>query len=228
MINLPKIKNKQLLEESLTHRSYLNEVKIKISSNERMEFLGDSILSFIVSDYLFNKYPEFDEGKLTNLRSLLVNTKMLAGLAKECDMGSLLRLSKGEEESGGRNNPSLLADTFEAFLGALFLDQGIEAVDKFINLIVIPRADEFIQKNLLKDPKSRLQEHVQSKKQTSPMYKVIEEEGPAHAKTFKIGVYVNDKLLGTGTGRSKQEAEEQAAQDALSTINQLSLEQKIK
>lgn len=218
MTKLPKIKNSKILEDALTHRSYLNEVKEKTPSNERMEFLGDSILSFVVSDYLFNKYPDFNEGKLTNLRSLLVNTKMLAGLAKECDLGSLLRLSKGEEESGGRNNPSLLADTFEAFIGALFLDQGIEAAEEFINLTVIPKADEFIQKNLLKDPKSRLQEYVQSKRQTSPLYRVTEEEGPAHAKTFTIGVYVDEKLLGKGTGHSKQEAEESAAQDALRSI----------
>lgn len=215
MTKLPSIKNKKLLEEALTHRSYLNEVKEKISSNERLEFLGDSILSFIVSDYLFNNYPEFNEGKLTNLRSLLVNTKMLADMAKECNLGQMLRLSKGEEESGGRNNPSLLADTFEAFIGALFLDRGIEEVQKFINLTVIPRADEFIQKNLLKDPKSRLQELVQAKKQTSPLYKVIEEEGPAHSKTFTVGVYVGEKLYGTGTGHSKQTAEENAALSAL-------------
>lgn len=215
MINLPKIKNKKLLEEALTHRSYLNEIKQKISSNERLEFLGDSILSFIVSDHLFTNYPIFNEGKLTNLRSLLVNTKMLADMARECNLGSLLRLSKGEEESGGRNNQSLLADTFEAFIGALFLDQGIEEVRKFINQTVIPRADEFIQKNLLKDPKSRLQELVQSKKQASPIYKVMEEEGPAHARKFTVGAYIEDELLGLGKGKSKQDAEENAAEKAL-------------
>ena len=215
MTKLPVIKNKKLSEEALTHRSYLNEVKEKVPSNERLEFLGDSILSFIVSDYLFNKYPEFNEGKLTNLRSLLVNTKILADMARECNLGSLLRLSKGEEESGGRNNPSLLADTFEAFIGALFLDKGIETVQEFINQTVIPRADEFIQKNLLKDPKSRLQEHIQSKKQGSPIYKVVEEEGPAHAKTFTVEVYAEEKLMGKGTGHSKQTAEENAASDAL-------------
>lgn len=219
MTKLPLIKNKKLLEEALTHRSYLNEVKEKIPSNERLEFLGDSILSFIVSDYLFNNYPEFNEGKLTNLRSLLVNMKMLADMARECNLGQMLRLSKGEEESGGRSNPSLLADTFEAFIGALFLDTGIKEVQKFVNLTVIPRADEFIQKNLLKDPKSRLQELVQAKKQTSPLYKVIEEKGPAHSKTFTVGVFVNEKLLGTGTGHSKQTAEENAALSALEKIN---------
>lgn len=218
MTKLPQIKDKKLLEEALTHRSFLNESREKISSNERLEFLGDSILSFIVSTYLFKEYPDFNEGKLTNLRSLLVNTKMLAALAKECDLGSKLRLSKGEEESGGRNNPSLLADSFEAFIGALFLDQGIEAVKKFINSTVIPEAKDFLENNSLKDPKSKLQEYVQSKKKGSPIYKVLTEEGPAHARKFTIGVYVDDVLFGQGEGKSKQTAEEAAAQTALSKI----------
>lgn len=218
MINLPKIKNKKLLEEAFTHRSYLNESKEKIDSNERLEFLGDSILSFIVSDHLFRNYPVFNEGKLTNLRSLLVNTKMLADMAKECGLGSLLRLSKGEEESGGRENPSLLADSFESYLGALFLDQGIEEVKKFLNETIIPKADEFIKNNMLKDPKSLLQEYVQSKKQSSPLYKVLEEEGPAHSRTFRVGVFVNEKSLGQGSGKSKQEAEENAARKALEAL----------
>jgi ribonuclease III len=218
MNKLPEIKNKKLLEEALTHRSFLNEVKEKVPSNERLEFLGDSILSFIVSDYLFSKYPDFNEGKLTNLRSLLVNTKMLAQLAQDCDLGSKLRLSKGEEESGGRNNQSLLADSFEAFLGAIFLDQGVEEVKKFIYMTVIPQADEFIKTNAFKDPKSKLQEYVQSKKQGSPHYKVTLEEGPAHARKFTVGVFVNEELLGEGSGKSKQEAEEMAASKALSKL----------
>ncbi|MBP9682649.1 MAG: ribonuclease III [Bacteriovorax sp.] len=215
MINLPKINNPKLLEEALTHRSYLNESKIKVSSNERLEFLGDSILSFAVSTYLFKTYPEYNEGKLTNLRSLLVNTKTLAEISKECDLGSRLRLSKGEEESGGRHNQSLLADTFEAYIGALYLDQGTEEAEKFILSSVIPRTEDFIQKNMLKDPKSRLQEFVQSKKQFSPLYKVLAEEGPAHARKFTVGVFVNEELIGEGKGKSKQEAEEQAASIAL-------------
>ncbi len=218
MINLPKIRNKKLLEEALTHRSYLNESREKVPSNERLEFLGDSILSFVVSDYLFSTYPQFNEGKLTNLRSLLVNTRTLALIAKECELGSRLRLSKGEEEGGGRNNQSLLADTFEAFLGALFLDQGIEAVEKFINSAVIPRADDFIKKNMLKDPKSMLQEYIQAKKQNSPLYKVLSEQGPAHARQFRVGAYVGEKLLGEGAGKSKQEAEENAAKSALKSL----------
>lgn len=219
MTNLPKIKNQKLLEEAFTHRSYLNEVKEKTPSNERLEFLGDSILSLVVSEYLFNNYPDFNEGKLTNLRSLLVNTKMLASVAKELDLGSSLRLSKGEEESGGRNNPSLLADSYEAFLGALFMDSGIEEVKKFIYITVIPKADEFIKQNLLKDPKSRLQEYIQSHKKGILQYKVVDEVGPAHSKTFTIGVFINDEKLGEGIGQSKQSAEEIAASNALEKIN---------
>ena len=218
MKNLPTIKNKNLLEEALTHRSYLNEVKEKVPSNERLEFLGDSILSLVVSTHLFTNYPQFNEGKLTNLRSLLVNTKMLAEIAKECELGPKLRLSKGEEESGGRKNQSLLADTFEAYVGALYLDQGIDEVKKFINSTVIPKADEFIQTNMLKDPKSMLQEYVQSQQQGSPNYKVLSEEGPAHARQFTVGVYVSEKLLGQGKGKSKQEAEEKAAGEALKSL----------
>ncbi|MEK9176423.1 MAG: ribonuclease III [Patescibacteria group bacterium] len=219
-MTLPIIKDKKLLEQALTHRSFLNETKEDISSNERLEFLGDSILSFIVSTYLYKEYPEFNEGKLTNLRSLLVNTKILAEIAKEFELGAKLRLSKGEEESGGRNNQSLLADTFEAYIGALYLDQGVTEIKKFIYQSVIPRADAFIQKNLLKDPKSRLQEYVQSKKQTSPLYKVLLEEGPAHARQFSVGVHVGDILVGQGVGRSKQEAEEKAASAALEKLEQ--------
>ncbi len=219
MIQIPKISNEKLLQEALTHRSYLNEVKEKVPSNERLEFLGDSILSFIVSSYLFEKYPDFDEGKLTNLRSLLVNTKMLAILSKDCNLGEKLRLSKGEEESGGRNNQSILADTFEAYLGALFIDQGVEAVKDFIYMAVIPQADAFLEKNMLKDPKSRFQELVQSRKQGSPHYKVTLEEGPAHARKFTVGVFVQDELLGEGKGKSKQEAEEQAAEAALTKLS---------
>lgn len=215
MIKLPEIKNKKLLEEALTHRSYLNESKERVPSNERLEFLGDSVLSLIVSTHLFESYPDFNEGKLTNLRSLLVNTRMLADIAREFNLGEKLRLSRGEEDSGGRNNQSMLADTFEAVLGAIYLDGGIDEAEKFVNSVVLPRAEGFITKDMLKDPKSLLQESVQAKKQSSPQYRVLEETGPAHARNFVVGVYVLDKLLGQGKGKSKQEAEEKAAEAAL-------------
>ena len=219
MLKLPNFKNKKLLDEALTHRSYLNEVKIKLNSNERLEFLGDSVLSLLVSEYLFNKYKNLDEGMLTNLRSLLVNKKNFSEVAKDIGLGAFLKLSKGEEESGGRENPSLLADSFEALVGAIFLDQGMDGVKAFVNPILLPKAEVFMQKNALKDPKSLLQEMVQSKKHDSPHYKVVSEQGPAHAKTFTVGVYVDEKILGEGKGHSKQEAEEKAAEIALEKLN---------
>ena len=216
MKTLPTFKNKDLYEQAFIHRSYLNENKKITESNERLEFLGDSVLSFIVSQYLYKLYANFNEGNLTNLRSLLVNTKTLALTAKKLGFGNLLKLSKGEEESKGRENQSLLADCFEAFIGALFLDQGTDAVEEFLINSLLPNTEVLIKKKSLKDPKSLLQEYVQGQKHNSPVYKVIGEEGPAHAKLFTIGVYVNEELLGTGTGKSKQEAEENAAEAALS------------
>lgn len=219
MNNLPKFNNEHLRQQAFVHRSYLNETKEKLESNERLEFLGDSILSFIISDHLYKTYPQFDEGILTNLRSLVVNTKSLAKTARTLHFGEYLLLSKGEEESRGRENESILANTLEAFIGALFMDQGTKAVSDFLHDVLVPQVEEYVQKKVFKDPKSLLQEYVQSKKQNSPLYKVLNEEGPAHAKQFTIGVYVENELMGEGTGKSKQEAEEQAAEQALEKIN---------
>ena len=214
-MTLPAFKNKQLFEQAFTHRSFLNEAKEKIDSNERLEFLGDSILSFVVSSELFLKYPEFDEGILTNIRSLLVNTKILALKAKELGFGQHLRLSKGEEEAKGRENQSLLADSFESFIGALFLDQGLGAVTDFIAQNLFPKMDEIVKGKQFKDPKSLFQEQTQSLHHSSPVYRVLEETGPSHAKIFTVGVFIKDVLTGKGTGKSKQEAEEMAAKQAL-------------
>lgn len=236
-MNLPKLKNSKLFAEAFTHRSYLNEAKLKIASNERLEFLGDSIISFVISNYLYTKYPNFDEGNLTNLRSLMVNTKSLSDIARKLKMGQLLKLSKGEEESKGRENATLLENSFEAFVGALFLDQGMTSVIKFLDNTLFPKIQDLVDKSstflninsnskqqdlkkvldkkAFKDPKSLFQEKVQAKKQSSPVYRVIEETGPAHAKTFKVGVFVDGKKLGEGSGRSKQIAEESAAKSAL-------------
>lgn len=218
MANIPTIENKQLLEQAFTHRSYLNETRKQMESNERLEFLGDSILSIVVSDYLFKTYPDFDEGMLTNLRALLVNTKSLALIAKELSFGKLLKLSKGEEESRGRENESLLANCFESYVGALYLDQGIDMVRVFLQDVLFPKAEVFVQKNALKDPKSLLQEYIQAQKQSSPLYKVLKEDGPAHAKIFTVGVFVDEQCLGEGSGTSKQKAEEHAAEAALAQI----------
>lgn len=220
MNNLPKFKSQALFEQAFTHRSYLNEAKGEISSNERLEFLGDSILSFLVSEYLYKEYPQYNEGILTNLRSLLVNTKNLGTIARGLGFGNLLKLSKGEHEAQGRENQSLLADSFEAFIGALFLDQGLTSVATFVNETLLSNVKEFVEKKSFKDPKSLLQEYAQAKKMGSPVYKVTKEEGPAHAKTFTVSVYVATKLVGTGLGHSKQEAEENAAKQALENTGQ--------
>lgn len=212
---IPKLKNTKLFEEAFTHRSYLNEAKQKIASNERLEFLGDSIISFTISNYLFSKYPDFNEGDLTNLRSLMVNTKSLSEIARELNMGSLLKLSRGEEESKGRENASLLENSFEAYCGALFLDQGLPAVIKFLENVLFPKILDLVNKKAFKDPKSMLQEKVQALRQGSPQYRVLEETGPAHAKIFKVAVFVDGKKLGEGLGKSKQIAEVSAAKVAL-------------
>ncbi len=219
-MNIPQLKNKQLFEQAFTHRSYLNEAKEKISSNERLEFLGDSIISFVISEHLFNKHPDYNEGILTNMRSLLVNTKSLAELSRELDFGNYLKLSKGEDESKGRQNQSLLADSFEAYVGALFIDSGIDITKDFLIQVFSQKIQILEKERSFKDPKSLLQEFVQSRKQNSPMYKVLREHGPAHSKIFTMGVYISGKLIDQGEGKSKQEAEESAALEALKKLKQ--------
>ncbi|MBI3984624.1 MAG: ribonuclease III [Candidatus Levybacteria bacterium] len=218
MTKLPVFKNKNLFDQAFTHRSFLNETKEDVSSNERLEFLGDSIISFVISKLLFTKYPKYNEGILTNMRSLLVNTKSLADIARELNFGKYLKLSKGEEESKGRQNQSLLADCFEGFIGALFQDSGIEVTQDFIKDVFLTRIEALENERSFKDPKSLLQEYVQSKKQSSPQYKVMSEHGPAHSKTFTMGVFIGNKLFGQGQGKSKQEAEEDAALKALQKL----------
>jgi ribonuclease-3 len=215
---LPTFKNQKLLEQAFIHRSYLNEAKGLRESNERLEFLGDSILSLVVSEYLYKTYPSYDEGILTNLRSLLVNTKSLSIVAKDLGFGQMLKVSKGEAEAGGRENPSLLADCFEAFIGALLLDQGLEAAAKFIHENLLIKTVELIKQRSLKDPKSQLQEFTQAKKKGSPVYTVVLEEGPAHARIFTVEVTVANKKYAQGSGKSKQEAEEEAAKVTLEML----------
>ncbi|MBI4059272.1 ribonuclease III [Candidatus Microgenomates bacterium] len=210
-----KFNNQKLLHLALIHRSYLNE-SAETESNERLEFLGDAVLEFIVSAKLFGQFPGFDEGELTALRSKLVNTASLANLARELHLGEALYISRGEDENGGRNNPTLLADTFEAVIGALFLDQGIGICQKLLDKLLMPQAARDLTN--LKDPKSLLQEIVQRQGNRAPVYKVISEEGPHHAKLFTVSVVINNQSLATGTGKSKKEAQEQAAKIALESI----------
>lgn len=214
-MQIPRFKNQTLFQQAFTHRSYLNEADAPIESNERLEFLGDSILSFVVSSFIYEKYKNFNEGELTNLRSALTNTETLFKIAKALGLGMHLRLSKGEKEGGGRENKTILANTYEAFIGGLFLDQGIEKVREFIYQTLLLHTDQIVLTSGLKDPKSKLQEIIQARHKISPLYKILKEEGPDHSKMYTIGVYLKDKLLATGEGGSKQEAEKIAAANAL-------------
>jgi len=216
-----KFQNRQLFREALTHRSYLNEAKEKdLRSNERLEFLGDAVLSFVISEWLFKHFPNYPEGQLTNLRSNLVKTESLAKIAKKFDLGKFLFLSKGEKEEGGENNPVLLANAFEAIIGAIFLERGVETVKNFIRKHFENLLKKLVSKGEFKDYKSLLQEKIQAETKITPFYRVIKETGPAHAKIFTVGVYLGEKLLAQGVGKSKQAAEEKAAKSALTKIKQ--------
>ena len=207
--------NRQLLKQAFFHRSYLNEDRSVKVSNERLEFLGDAVLSFLTSSFLYKNHPDFPEGILTNIRSGLVKTKTLSTIAQTLRLGELLFLSKGEEESGGRKNQSLLADCFEALLGAIYLDQGIEICRTYLETYLFPQAQIIIENKQYIDYKSHLQEIVQETSKASPVYRVTRSEGPDHDKTFWIEVLSGTKILGEGMGKSKQEAEQAAASDAL-------------
>ena len=207
--------NTNLLQQAFIHRSHLNESKEFKESNERLEFLGDAVLSFITSQYLYTTYPQYPEGTLTNIRSTLVKTKSLGTVASDLGLGSLLLLSRGEESSGGPTNESLLADCFEALLGAIFLDQGIEPAKQFLLTHLLYKTETIIATKSYVDFKSLLQELTQEKLKVSPTYRVTKSEGPDHNKTFWIEVSTGDKILGEGVGKSKQDAEQHAAQNAL-------------
>lgn len=209
------IQEKPLFKVAFTHRSHLNETSLDEQSNERLEFLGDSILSFVISTLLYEERPTDAEGDLTNLRSYLVKTQSLAKVAKSLQLGEYLRMSKGEEMSGGRNNPQLLANTFEALLGAIYLSEGIEVAQKFVQEVLVPHFKEQLKSGPPKDAKSLLQELSQNQTKQSPQYKILDTRGPDHAKEFKVGVFAQGKLIGEGSGLSKQIAEEAAAEKAL-------------
>jgi len=208
--------NKQLLKTALTHRSYLNEhPKEKLSSNERLEYLGDAVLEFIVSEKLFNLFPNLDEGILTTLRSLLVKTGSLAEAASKFELGDYLFLSKGEVDTGGRKNKSLLANTFEALIGAIFLDQGLEKAEELIELSLGKKIKTINLLENIKDYKSLFQEKSQEKEKITPIYRIIDTFGPDHDKIFTVGSFLGKRRISEGKGKSKQEAEQKAAQKAL-------------
>lgn len=214
-----QFKNLNLLQQAFYHRSYLNEVRQTINSNERLEFLGDSVLSLVISNYLFSTRSEDTEGDLTNLRAYIVKTKSLAQAAKNLKLGEYLHLSKGEELGGGRQNPQLLANTYEALLGAIYLDQGLKVAQKVIAQTLLSLFEREIKSGPPKDAKSSLQEMVQEKFKLSPAYKILETRGPDHAKKFIVAVYIKGRSYGQGQGNSKQIAEEEAAAKALQRLS---------
>jgi len=209
------VNDQNLLHQALVHRSSLNEYKNNFSvSNERLEFLGDAILEQWTSKILYHRFPEMNEGQMTNLRSLIVRTENLAKIVLDLKIADYIYLSRGEETHGGRLNISILADTFEAIIGAIYLDGGQDVVDTFLSNTLTKSIDELSGKSQYKDPKSIFQEIAQRKQGITPNYQIISQDGPDHDKKFVSGAYIGDKLIAKGEGNSKQKAEEQAAINA--------------
>ncbi|WP_033543710.1 ribonuclease III [Planococcus sp. CAU13] len=213
-------RNPALLYQAFTHSSYVNEHRRKkFTDNERLEFLGDAVLELSVSHYLYMKYPDMSEGELTKLRASIVCEPSLVLFANELDFGNYILLGKGEELTGGRTRPALLADVFESFIGALYLDQGLEPVVSFLEVILFPKVEIGAFSHVM-DYKSQLQEIVQQKNSGALSYEIIDEKGPAHSRIFVTRVTLADEELGIGNGRSKKEAEQQAAQLAIRKLQQ--------
>lgn len=216
-----EFKDESLLNHAFVHRSYLNEHKedAMISSNEKLEFLGDSVLSLATSIYLYKFYPLLDEGTYTDIKASVVRTETLAEVAKSLHFGEFILLSKGEELNGGRDNKNILADCLESFIASLFLDQGFDKAFAFIvQTIFEGRLSHIVENKLYLSPKSRLQELIQATHKTLPQYILESESGPEHKKTFEVSVLLEGKPLGKGVGFSKKEAEENAAKNALEFI----------
>lgn len=210
-------KDKSLLKQALIHRSFINEAEnsSELSHNERIEFLGDAILEFIITEYLYHTYPQFKEGELTSFRAATVRTTSLAVTADKLGLGEFVYMSKGEERTGGRNRPYILANTFESMLGAIYLDQGLESVKSFLYRILVPKIKLIVEQRLDIDHKSKLQEISQEKTGLTPAYQLLSAIGPDHAKEFTMCVKVGENIFGEGKGRNKQEAEENAASKAI-------------
>jgi ribonuclease-3 len=213
-----KIKNISLLTRALTHRSFINEHPEEIEDNERLEFLGDAVLDFVVGEWLYHRFPEMPEGGLTQMRSALVQTPQLAEFARKMRIGNALRLGRGESKAGGRLRNSVLCDAFEAVIGAIYIDSGISGVKSLINTVLESAAQEILLNHKNEDPKSNLQEWAQSFGYPPPVYQLINSMGPDHYKIFQIKVIVNNEDLGCGKGTSKQDAEKNAARIALKKI----------
>jgi ribonuclease-3 len=212
-------KDVSLLEQALVHRSYMNEAGLPhLESNERLEFLGDALLSFVVARRLYSDFPNFSEGDLTKLRSSLVRTETLASIARSLNLGDYLYIGKGEDESGGRNRQKNLAGTLEAVIGAVLNDQGFEAAKEFVLRILGEELNQTTNEKLEKDPKSKLQEVMQAKQRLTPTYRTIDASGPDHERLFTVEVFGREVLLGRGSGRNKRAAEQEAAREALRNL----------
>ena len=209
-------KDKALLEKAFTHRSYLNENRgLGLEHNERLEFLGDAVLELVVTDFLYKKYPKKPEGEMTSLRSALVNSTMLAEISSSLNFSEYLLLSRGEAKDKGRARQYILANTFESVVGAIYLDQGYDSANKFIGEFLLPKITEVEEKRLWIDAKSFFQEQAQEKFGQTPQYKTLKDHGPDHDKVFTVGVFVGEDLIAEGSGKSKQDAEQEAARNAL-------------
>lgn len=211
-----EFKNKEHLLSAITHRSYLNEHREATwDHNERLEFLGDAVLELVVTDYLFKKFPEKPEGELTSVRAALVNTNSLSDSSSKLGINEHLLMSKGESKDTGRARQYILANAFEALLGAIYLDQGYEAAEKFIGAQLFEKTDRIVEKRLWQDPKSRFQELAQEHNSITPTYETLAQDGPDHDRVFTVGVFLNKEKVAEGKGRSKQEAEQDAAEKAI-------------
>lgn len=222
--NIPELENKistefndkGLLKRAVTHRSYLNEhPNQNIKHNERLEFLGDAVLELATTDFLFENYPNRPEGELTAIRAALVNTNSISDAADEIGVEPHLRLSKGEREASGRGRQFILANAYEAIIGAIYQDKGYKKAEEFINWTLLKKADDIIASDSWRDPKSIFQEEAQERVSITPEYKTLSEEGPDHDKVFTVGVFLEDDKVAEGEGKSKQEAESAAAEKAL-------------
>ena len=215
-----KFKNEDLLKQAFIHRSYLNEnPAFNLGHNERLEFLGDAVLELAVTDYLFKNYPALAEGEMTNLRAALVNTQMLSKVADGLNFSDYLYLSRGEAKEVGRGRQYILANTLEAFIGAVYIDGNYKSAKDFILRVLIPSLDGIIKNKLWRDSKSLFQEAAQERVSITPTYEVLEESGPDHDKIFKIGVYLGKEMVASGSGSSKSEAQQKAAEEALRVKN---------
>ena len=215
-------KDKNLLKQAFIHRSYINENgNTGLSHNERLEFLGDAVLELIVTDFLYKKYPSYTEGELTALRSALVNAVIIADVALKIGMNDFLLLSRGEAKDTGKARQYILANTYEAYVGAVYLDLGYEVVNQFVKDTLLPYTEEIVSKKLWRDAKSLVQEKAQEFVEVTPAYKVLSEAGPDHDKHFTVGIFFGLDLIAEGKGKSKQEAEQSAASNALKVKNWL-------